>query len=239
LAAAQSADVAPLTRGRQQGLPHAAHVGVAPRALRVATARPAGETHRQDARRDSPEAIAAEARIEQAEAAARATASRKWPDLRLVAGYTDYWSGDGRLTGEWQAGLRAGFPLLTGGGRRAAAERAGFELDAAAAGREATLRRLDTAVDRAAAAVASAGARAVALSAAVEQHREIVRIELLALDEGAGTRREWIVATADLASAQAALLEARHAQVRARLDLARLTGSLTLDSLDTLLEVVP
>lgn len=187
----------------------------------------------------NPEVQAAAARVDQAEAFARAARSSRWPELRVVGGYTDYWSGEGRLTGEWQGGLRAGFPVFTGGTRRAATQRAAVEVEGSAASREALLLRLATALDRALAAEAGAVARVAALVTAVARYEEVVRIEQLALDAGAGTRRDWIAAVADLVGTRSALIAARHAHVVARLDLARLTGTLTTSSLPSLLEIEP
>lgn len=190
-------------------------------------------------REANPEVAGAAARIEQAAAQARLARGTVWPELRVVGGYTDYWSGTGRLTGEWQAGFRAGVPILTGGTRRAAGERATLDLAAAEAAHDAVLLRLETALDRAVAAEASAGARVAALVAAVAQFTEVVRIEQLALDAGAGTHRDWIAATADLASTRSALTEAHHSQIAARLEIARLAGSLNLVTLATMLETGP
>ena len=192
-----------------------------------------------EARRGNPEVAVADARVAQAEAQAAVVRSSRWPEIRLVGGYTDYWSGEGRLTGEWQGGLRVGFPVFTGGIRRAAGQRASMDLGATLAARDAVVLHLETALDRAIAAEAGAQARAAALVAAVERYEEVVRIEQLALDAGAGTRRDWIVAQADLVSARSALIGARHAQVLARLEVGRLTGTLTPESLPALLEIEP
>jgi outer membrane protein TolC len=74
---------------------------------------------------------------------------------------------------------------------------------------------------------------------AVAQHAEVARIEELALAEGAGTQRDWLAAQAALLLARSALIEAQHAEVSARVELARLTGTLTPNVLQTLVEAVP
>lgn len=184
----------------------------------------------------NPTLARAEARVRAAAAADRAAAGAWWPELRLQAGYTDYSSGDGRLTGEWQAGLQAGYALFAGGGRRAAAERAAREWDAALAERAAVLLDLDDRADRVYAAARTAAARTAALATAARHHEEVVRIERLALDAGAGTQTDWLAAEAALLTARSAWIEARHAEVAARLELARLSGTLALATLATLLE---
>lgn len=181
----------------------------------------------------------ARARVQAAEAMAATAGSSWWPEFRLQAGYTDYSSGEGRLTGEWQAGVRAGYALFTGGSRRAASSRAGSERDAAESDVAAIELRLDEAVDRVVAMARSAEARSTALAAAARQYEEVARIERLALDEGAGTQPDWLSAQAAVLTARSTLIEARHAEVAARIELARLTGTLTPAALTTLLETVP
>jgi cobalt-zinc-cadmium efflux system outer membrane protein len=181
----------------------------------------------------------AQSRVRAADAMAAAAGSSWWPELRLQAGYTDYSSGEGRLTGEWQAGVRAGYALFTGGSRRAASARAGSERHAAEAEVAAIALRLDEAVDRVVAMGRSAEARSTALAAAARQYEEVARIERLALDEGAGTQPDWLSAQAALRTARSALIEARHAEVAAHVELARLTGRLSPATLLTLVEIAP
>lgn len=181
----------------------------------------------------------AQSRVRAAEAMAAAAGSTWWPELRLQAGYTDYSSGEGRLLGEWQTGVRASYALFTGGSRRAASARAGSERNAAESEVAAIELRLDEALDRIVAMARSAEARSTALAAAARQYEEVARIERLALDEGAGTQPDWLSAQAALLSARSALIEARHAEIAARIELARLTGRLTPATLMTLVEIVP
>lgn len=207
--------------------------------LRPATPRPTADVLRADARLHNPDLARARARMEATEAMTAATGSAWWPELRLVAGYTDYSSGEGRLTGEWHAGIRAGYPLFTGGSRRAATAQAGHQLGAASAELSAAEMRVDDAIDQALALARAAEARGAALQAATDLHEEVARIERLALDEGAGTQTDWLAARAALQASRSALVEARHAEVSARAALARLTGGLTPAALRTLLEEVP
>lgn len=206
---------------------------------RVAGPVPPLDGLRTQVRADNPDLARARSRVRAADAMAAVAGSGWWPELRLQAGYTDYSSGAGRLTGEWQAGIRAGYALFTGGSRRAAAARAGSERHAALADVTALELRLDEAIDRVVALARSAGARSTALAAAARQYEEVARIERLALDEGAGTQPDWLSAQAALLTARSALIEARHAEVAARIELARLTGRLTPASLKTLVEIVP
>lgn len=183
-----------------------------------------------------PDLEEARARVAVTAAAAEAASASWWPEIRVVAGYTDYSSGQQRVSGEWQAGLRAGYPLLSGGGRQAAARRTTLDLQAAEADLEAANRRVSDAVDRAVARARGAASRAMALARAVAQYEEVARIEALALEAGAGTQASWITAEADLLGARAAWIEARQAEVAARVELARLAGTLTAASLLSLVE---
>jgi len=84
-------------------------------------------------------------------------------------------------------------------------------------------------VDRAAARGEEALARIESLTSAVERFAEVVRVQKLLLDEGAGTQTDYLAAEADLLTARANLAEAGHAAVLARVDLARAAGRLSPD----------
>jgi outer membrane protein TolC len=57
----------------------------------------------------------------------------------------------------------------------------------------------------------------------------VARIEALAREVGSGTQTDYLNAEADLVSARARLAEAEHAEIAARLELARVTGVLSLE----------
>jgi len=207
--------------------------------LRATADLPDGELLHARVRESNPELGQARARRAAAEAGVAVTASSRWPEVRLVGGYSDFSSGAGREAGEWQAGVRAGYPIFVGGSRRAAADRSRASLEAADAEVEALAWELDRAVDQAAALARSSAARTAALTVAVTQAEAVVRIERLALDAGAGTQTEWLAATATLLTTRTALIESRQAEVGARITLARLTGTLSATTLRTLLEDGP
>lgn len=190
-------------------------------------------------RSGSPDLARAAARIEVAETGIRAATSAWWPEVRLQGGYTDYSSSAGRLSGEWQAGVRAGYALFTGGARTAATARARHEHASAAAARSALELELATLAEQVLARGRVAAARGAALAVAVRRHEEVARIERLALDAGAGTQADWLAAEAAVLATRSALIEARHAEVLARLELARLAGELTAEAVPALVEVIP
>jgi outer membrane protein TolC len=82
-------------------------------------------------------------------------------------------------------------------------------------------------VDGALAAVRAARAGVEALETAVEQSAEVERIRQLSLQVGSGTETDYLEAEAALLSNRASLVQARHAEMGARVELARVTGALT------------
>jgi len=202
-------------------------VATAPHAAGTAFAAPARAAVLERARTASPELQRARSQLEAARAA-RAEATAAWfPRFQLVGRYADYGTTAGDFQAEWQAGVQLTYPLFTAGSRQAASERADAEVRAAAEQLRLAELKLAQAVDRAAAAVEAARARVAALEAAVEQGAEVVRIERLSLEEGAGVQSDYLTAEAELLRARAALTEARAQEIIARVELARVAGELT------------
>jgi outer membrane protein TolC len=84
-----------------------------------------------------------------------------------------------------------------------------------------------------------AHARVAALRSAVELSSEVTRIERLSLEVGSGTETDYLDAEAKLLSARAGLIQARHAEISARVELAGLTGELSRGWLAQALERTP
>ena len=82
-------------------------------------------------------------------------------------------------------------------------------------------------MDGALATVTAARATVEALVTAVAQSEEVERIRLLSVQVGSGTETDYLDAEATLLSNRAALVQARHAEIAARIELARVTGVLT------------
>ncbi|HSJ05327.1 MAG TPA: TolC family protein [Longimicrobiales bacterium] len=179
--------------------------------------------------RSNPELSRLAAERAASDAGVAEAGARWWPQVQLGGRYVHYASAAGSGSGEWQSGVQLSYPLFTGGARPAAVERARAASRAAAA--EVWLAELQVAdaVDRALAAVESAGARSVAWQAAVEQSAEVVRIERLALDTGGGVQTDYLNAESELLRARASLTEARYAELVARAELARALGVLDGD----------
>ncbi len=189
--------------------------------------------------RSNPEVIRAREDADASDAAIRLARSRRRPEVKLVAGYTERGGLDEGFDGEWSAGASLSVPLFDGGAAGADVDRARAEAGAADARRRHAELRVRDAVDRAAAAVEEADAQTASLVGTVRQLGEVVRVERLALDAGAGTQTDYLNAEADLLAARASLAETRAAAIAARAELARATGELTLEWLNRTVEVEP
>ncbi len=181
----------------------------------------------------------AERRAAAAGADVSASKSARLPELRLTGSYQAWSDGNGGDSGEWNAGLQLTQPLFTGGEitsrvRKSSARSRG-------AGEALRLARIQTA--RAAVqahdAVIEAHARVRSLTAAEARYGEVARIEKLSLDAGSGIQTDFLSAEADLLTARAALAEARRAEITARVELARITGTLDMNWLTRNLETEP
>jgi outer membrane protein len=163
---------------------------------------------------------AAEAQISLARALAR-------PEVRAVGNYNEWTSSQGDFTGEWNAGFQLTVPLFDLGATRSRIARAEAAHRAAQEQVRVAEVQVREDVDRAAAAGEEAEARIASLGKAVERFAEVVRVQKLLLDEGAGTQTDYLNAEADLLAARASLADARYAAILARVDQARAAGRLT------------
>jgi outer membrane protein TolC len=250
---------AALDRARADSVAAAADVEVAERALarlmgvdtsavqsrELATARLADSTVPDRAallaaaRTNSPQ-LASSRRALAAARARRAQARGSWlPRIQVVGRFTEYGSGAGDYSGEWQAGVQLSYPLFTGGARIGAVDAANAETRAAAARLEGAEQQLEGSLDQALASLRSASQRVAALAASVAQWQEVVRIERLSLDAGSGTQTDYLSAEAELYAARAALTRARAARIDARVALAGVTGELSPRWIASNLESAP
>ena len=184
----------------------------------------------------NPDLAAARSLREAAERARGAASATWWPRLDVAGTYLLFGSKEFEFEGEWQAGVRLSYPLFTGGARSNAVSEAGARAAEAVEQLELVRLRGYDAVDRALARVHEQRARVEALSRAAEHLAEVARIEQLALDTGRGTQTDYLRAEASLRRARAAVVQARHAEIAARVELARTVGDLTPHWLSTMLE---
>ena len=190
---------------------------------------------------------AAEANLDLLEARRRRDAARagvgaakatRLPELRASAGILERGAASSDFRGEWQAGVGISYPLYTGGQRGGAIARA--EADARSMEEQLRLAEVNVAlgVDRAVAAVVEARARVQALVSAVEQTDAVARIERTSLEVGSGTQTDYLEALAIALQTSSQLIEARHGEIAARIELARVTGELSPQWLANHLESV-
>jgi len=179
------------------------------------------------AKADNPSLAQARQSLASARAGTAEARARFFPRIGLAARQSEYGTGAGGFTGEWNAGVQVSYPLFAGGARFKA-------LDRASAGRraaESALALRDLAVqhdvDAALTSLASAGASVSALTAAVAQFEEVARIEHLSLEAGAGVQTDYLTAEAELLQARASLAQARHAEIAAHVELAQAVGELS------------
>ena len=187
----------------------------------------------------SPVLEQARERLAAGAAAKRAAGAQWFPRIELVGGYLGFGAGSGDFTAEWQGGVRLSYPLFTGGARSGAGAEAAAREAAAAEGLRLATLQLHDQVDRALASIADADATTAALAAAVEHLTEVVRIEQLRLETGAGIQVDYLREEADLRRVRAQLAAAAHGAIAARVELARLTGLLSLDWLHRTVEHTP
>jgi outer membrane protein len=175
----------------------------------------------------NPDLAQARRAAEAGRAQLAAVQATRFPELRLLGAWIDRGSAQGEFKDEWQAGVALSWPLFTGGQRAAQIRRADADFRA----RTELLRQaqlaLEQGVDRALGTLREGHARLVALSTAVDQFDEVARIRRLALQAGSGTQTDYLDAVSDLLRARASLVEARHVEIAARIELARVSGELT------------
>jgi outer membrane protein TolC len=205
----------------------------------VDTLPPDPETVTIAAIQHSPVLAQARAQTLAAKAGSRAARGIRFPSIGLAGGYNGWADSKGDDQIEWNAGAQLALPLFTGGAIESGIARA----DAARRGASEQLRlaeiQLRQEVDRALNSVAEAHARVRSLNSAVASMTEVARIEKLALDAGSGTQTDYLGAEADLLAARANLVNARYREIVTRVDLARITGGLSLDWLAQNLESRP
>ncbi|NIN13444.1 MAG: TolC family protein [Gemmatimonadales bacterium] len=186
----------------------------------------------------SPDLEAARQLSQAANWGRRAAIAAWFPRLEVVGGYILFGSAAGDFTGEWQGGVRLSYPVFTGGARARAVAAASARLSVAReryrlaelGGREA--------IDRAVSAIRQHRAQVEAIATAVDHLVEVARIEQLALEAGAGTQTDFLTADAELRRARAGLVQARHAEIAAWVQLATTTGELSSSWLDHMVETV-
>lgn len=169
---------------------------------------------------------AAARRADAAAASVGAARAVRLPQFQATTAIVDRSNVTGRWLSEWQVGVGMSWPLFTGGARESAISRADALSRAAKEQLRMTRLGAEQQLDEARAAYDASRARVAALDAAVQQATEVARITALARDVGDGTQTDYLIAEASLFRARSGLVQARHAAVAARVELARVLGEL-------------
>ena len=182
---------------------------------------------------------AAARRADAAAASVGAAKAGRLPQFQATTAIIDRSNITGRWQSEWQVGVGMSWPLFTGGARESLVSRA--EASSRAAREQLRMTRLtaEQQVDEARAAFDASRARMLALDVAVQQATEVARITALARDLGDGTQTDYLIAEASLFRARSGLVQARHAAVAARVELARVLGELNRAWIVNSLESLP
>ncbi len=165
-------------------------------------------------------------RLDAARARSAAERAPRWPRVDVGAGVNQFGTLDLAPIFEWQAGISLSWELFSGGARAAGIRRAEADVRTAESELEAVELEVETVTDAARTSIESADARVDALTASVGQWEELVRIERLALEAGAGTQRDLLDAEAGLFQARAGLVDATAEAFLARVRLAAAEGRL-------------
>ena len=187
----------------------------------------------------SPEITEARHRADAAHASERAAKATRLPEFRVNAGLVDRGGTGTEFLSEWQAGVGISYPIYTGGQRNGAIDRARADAVSATESRRLAEANVASGVDRAIATVIETHASVEALKVADEQSLAVAEIERTSLEVGSGTQTDYLEALALALQARSQLIQARHTEIAARIELARVTGVLTPDWLASNLESVP
>ena len=177
----------------------------------------------------NPDAKIAERRAEVARAVATAVRASAFPQIQASGAYLGPGSINGNFHPDWQLGVAVSYSAFNGGATSNAIQ--GAEADVRSSREAIRLAGLDAeaAVDQALASLRAAHARVAALVSAEAQSSEVVRIEALARDVGEGIQTDYLAAAADLLRTRMMLIDASHAELMARIELAAITGELSVD----------
>jgi outer membrane protein len=179
------------------------------------------------AERNSPDVAQALRAAEAAGAGVGVARASLLPQLQLSAAYLENGHSFTGYRPYWSAGLQLSYPIFTGGSRGSAIRRNEATARAANEQLRAAEQAAELSVDAALATLSAARATVEALATAVTQSEEVERIRLLSLEVGSGTETDYLDAEAALLSNRASLVQARNAEIAARVELARVTGELS------------
>lgn len=171
---------------------------------------------------DAPELLAATKRVELAELAVEQLKGSVLPSLALRG------TADKRLNPKVNLDLTV--PLYSSGAATASLARAELAIDAAKLARRSQLQARQLQIRQSHRSLAQLAARIEALAVSVAVERERLALALASIELASGVQADATNASADLASAELRLIQARHLQLEAWLGLLAATGQLTLEA---------
>ena len=178
------------------------------------------------AEQNSPDVAQARRAAEAAGAGVGVAQASLLPQLQVSAAYLENGHSFTGYRPYWSAGLQVSYPIFTGGSRASGIRRNEATARAAAEQLRDAQQSAEQGVNAALATVTAARATVDALVSAVAQSEEVERIQRLSLEVGSGTETDYLDAEATLLSNRASLVQARNAEIAARVELARVTGEL-------------
>jgi outer membrane protein len=190
------------------------------------------------AKASSPELERAERSVDSADAEWRVARAARIPEVGVLAAYQGFGSTNGGGSLEWSAGVGLTYPIFTGGARTNAILEAEARLRQAREKLRVIELDIQKGIDWALTVAVETRALAEAVDETVHHQSEVARIEQLSLEAGAGLQSDYLRAEADLADARSALVVARHQEIAAWIELARVAGVLLPDWMERHLEGV-
>jgi outer membrane protein len=190
------------------------------------------------ARASSPELERAQHNVEAADAEWHVARAARIPEVGILAAYQGFGSTNGGGSLEWSAGVGLTYPVFTGGARTNAILEAEARLRQAREELRVIELEIQKGIDWTLTVAVETRALVEAVDETVHHQTEVARIEQLSLEAGAGLQSDYLRAEADLADARSALVVARHQEIAAWIELARVAGVLLPDWLERHLEGV-
>jgi outer membrane protein TolC len=174
----------------------------------------------------NPSLLEAREKLAAAESALRAAGSGNRPHVGIAGNYLGFGDGGGDAIGEWNVGATLRWSIWDGGQTGERVARASAARDAAAEVLRLMRLMVLAELDRTLVDWAEAQARSLSLASAEEGFEEVARIEALRLETGSGVQADFLEAEAVLLQTRSLYTGAQHAAIRARVELARITGLL-------------
>jgi outer membrane protein TolC len=209
------------------GLPHPALDATDTADVELAHSPPAErETLARFALENNPSVQRARDELRARQSGVAAARSISLPQVRAVGSWLQFGDSSVSFDDEWNVGIRVRIPLWDGGATSARVTQAMAAVRAAEEQVRLEEHRVLERLDAALASWKEADANVESLATATNRFEEVVRIEKLRLDSGAGTQTDYLQSEADLLGASAGLAASRYRRVLSRIELAHALGEL-------------